>query len=222
MRWGFQGEAPPPREREIIMGKRGKLVLAALTAALALGVLVGTTSANRIATSSNTFRMAFASMKLIGFATVTCRVTIEGSYHSRTLSKVAEMLVGYTTKATVQECTGGTASIVGLPWHIRYAGFNGTLPAITSGNHKIVNGSFQATAIGITCQFTGTTSSPMKGIVSRNTSTGVATALRVDETAPIPVSSGGFGCGTSGRLEGTSGGITVGGGTASITVTLVA
>jgi hypothetical protein len=204
------------------MRTRGKLLLAALTAALTLGALVGTTSANRVATSSSTFRMTFAAMRLIGFATATCKVTLEGSYHSRTLSKVAEMLVGYTTKVTVQECTGGSVSAVGLPWHIRYGGFTGTLPAITQANHKIVNGSFEVTAIGVTCRFTGTTSSPMKGIVSRNTSTGVATALRVDETAPIPVSSGGFGCGTSGRLAGTSAQPTVGGGTAAITVTLVA
>jgi hypothetical protein len=201
---------------------RSKLLLAALTAAITLGALVGVSGANRIATSSSTFRMSFANMKLIGFATVTCKVTMEGSYHSRTIAKVAEALIGYVTKVTVQECTGGSATAVGLPWHMRYEGFTGTLPRIETLKEKVVNGAFEVTAIGITCKFAGTTASPMKGIVTRNTASGVAESLRVDETSPIPVSSGGFGCGTSGRLEGRSGAITVGGGTASITVTLVA
>jgi hypothetical protein len=203
------------------MRNRTKLLLGVLTVAVTLGALVSATPANRLARSSSTFRTTIT-MKLSGFATVTCRVTMEGSFHSKTIAKVAESLIGYVSKATVQECTGGSASAHGLPWHMRYVGFEGSLPAILNNRDAVWNFSIQVTAIGIECGFTSTGASPLKGIETRNTGTGVAESLRIDETAQIPKSSGGSFCGTSGREEGTSGSLTVGGGTAKITVTLVA
>jgi hypothetical protein len=63
---------------------------------------------------------------------------LEGTFHSNTIAKVANSLIGYITRATfntpgcVQE-EGSTRALVlqeTLPWHIRYSGFIGTLPNV--------------------------------------------------------------------------------------------
>lgn len=211
------------------MRNRTKLVLAALTAALTLGALVGMASANRIAQSSQSFRTTWNSLEFLGFLTIRCHVTIEGSFHSRTISKVAEALVGYVSRAIVDEghCTGGSARVLGanLPWHIRYESFTGTLPGITGINLRQVNAAFQVsgTLLGsqVNCLFTSSAASPMRGTVNVGTG-GVAESLTPEEAAPIPKTSGGELCGTSGRLRGTSTSMTVQGAATKITVTLVA
>jgi hypothetical protein len=213
------------------MRHRSKLLLAGLTAALAFGALISTSSANRIALSGQQFRATWNNLKFVGFVTVECHVTIEGSFHSRTISKVLEALIGYVSRVTVDEtrCTGGSARALNetLPWHIRYGGFRGTLPIITSIELRLVGGRFLVQVAGIApakCLYTSSMASPMKGIVTRNTATGVASSLRVDETAAIPFTSGtsSFSCMTSGRLEGTTNGLSEGPTSTSITVTLVA
>jgi hypothetical protein len=206
---------------------RSKLVLVALTAALTLGALVGMASANRIAQSNQTFRSTWNALEFIGFVTIRCHVTIEGSFHSRTISKVAEALVGYVSRAIVDEghCTGGSARVLSesLPWHIRYASFTGTLPNITGIVLRQVNAAFQVSAVvlgaQVNCLFKSTAASPMRGTVE--VSGGVAQNL-TPEAAQIPRSSGSeFSCGNSGRLGGTSTSLTVQGATTKITVTLV-
>jgi hypothetical protein len=213
------------------MRNRSKLLLAGLTAALAFGALISTSSANRIALSGQQFRATWNKLRFIGFVTVECHVTIEGSFHSRTISKVLEALVGYVSRVTVDStnCTGGSARALTefLPWHIRYGGFAGTLPIITGINLRLVEGRFLVQVAGIApakCLYTSSVASPMKGIVNRNTATGVASSLTVDETAAIPFTSGtsSFSCMTSGRLEGTTQGLSEGPGGPSIVVTLVA
>lgn len=65
---------------------RSNVVLSALSAAVVLAALISTASANRIATSSRTFRATWSSSEFIGFeggVPVSCAVTIEGSFHSR-------------------------------------------------------------------------------------------------------------------------------------------
>ncbi|HEX7291518.1 MAG TPA: hypothetical protein VF250_10370 [Conexibacter sp.] len=66
---------------------------------------------------------------------VRCRVTLEGTWHGRSLAKTVSALVGYVTRATIQSeaCTGGRATVLSrtLPWHMRYSSFTGTLPNIT-------------------------------------------------------------------------------------------
>ena len=49
-------------------------------------------------------------------------------------SKGVGSLIGYITQAILRPCATGTASILRetLPWHVRYAGFSGSLPNITS------------------------------------------------------------------------------------------
>lgn len=210
------------------MRNRSKLLLAALTAALMLGALLSTASATRIATSNQNFTATWAKLRFIGglFGNVECAVTIEGSFHSRTITKMLELLVGYVTRATVAEtrCTGGSARALAstLPWHIRYNGFSGTLPNITQIHLRIVGAGFLVQVGGVPCLYLSSANSPMRGWVNRSTTTGEATSIRVDETAAIPKSSGSGICPGTGRLEGITNSLTLQGNTTKITVTLVA
>lgn len=215
------------------MRKRSKLLLAGLGATIALAALISTASANRIATSSQGFRATWTELEFIGFeggTPVRCPVTIEGSFHSRTISKVLEALVGYVSRVVVAEsaCTGGTGKALTetLPWHIRYAGFGGTLPTITRINLNLVNSAFLVQQLGLfnilnACLYQSNATSPMKGILEIGAG-GVVNNLRVDETAGIPLVRTLSGvCPNPGKLHGTAT-VTVQGGTTRITVTLVA
>jgi hypothetical protein len=213
------------------MRQRSKLVLAGLTVALAFGVLVSASSANRIGISGRQWTATWNAVRFVGFVTVECHFTLEGSFHSRTLSKVLEALFGYVSRVTVDEtrCTGGSARALTetLPWHIRYGGFEGTLPIITGISERLVGGRFLVQVAGIApskCLYTSSAASPMAGIVGRNTGTGVAQWLRVNETAKIPFTSGtsSFACGNSAGLGGTTTGLSEGPGGPSIVLTLVA
>jgi hypothetical protein len=75
---------------------------------------------------------------------IRCAVTMEGSFHSVTLPKVANMLYGFITRAIAgHPCVGGeyffhngTEVVLGnpansLPWHMTYSEFRGRLPIIT-------------------------------------------------------------------------------------------
>ena len=100
-----------------------KLILGAATAAVVLGAAVSSASARRIEVSSQRFHQVWTSISFAGeFATTTCPVTLEGSFHSKTTSKVAGQLVGYISRVTVgnASCTAGhsTALTETLPWHI--------------------------------------------------------------------------------------------------------
>jgi hypothetical protein len=217
--------------------RNSKLLLTALGAAAVLGALVSAASANRIALSNQTFRATWTweFVEPIGFIALRCPVTIEGSFHSRTMSKVLEQLIGYVTQATLAEtrCTGGSARILTetLPWHIRYNGFGGTLPAITRINIRIVGLAFLMQLPlpeGMQrCLYKSTAASPFKGVVNRNTTTGEATTL-TPETARIPLFSEALNefttpvCFATIGLRSSTTSFTVQNSTTKITVTLVA
>jgi hypothetical protein len=205
--------------------KRSRLLLVGLAAAITLGAIISTASANRIATSNQFFRVVWTELPFVGFVTIRCPVTIEGSFHSSTISKVTEALVGYVTRAAVgNPCPSGNGSAriltATLPWHMRYDSFEGPLPNITSIKLRLIGAAFEVTSSGVFCLFQSTVASPMKGVV--NVEAGhAATTLRA-EAAPIPLSSGStILCNTSGRLGPEPGVVTLLGNTTPITVTLV-
>jgi len=110
----------------------------AATAALALlAALAATSSARSFSSTSNTLRATWTRLEFtneLGFGTVSCPITLEGSFHSRTIAKTAE-LIGAITRVDIRRpCTGGeaTARTETLPWHFTYFGFIGNLPNITS------------------------------------------------------------------------------------------
>jgi len=73
-----------------------KLLLAAMGATVVLGVLVPSASARAFSYESQTFRAAYRELRfaLLG-NTISCRVTLEGSLHGRTIPKTTGTLVGY-------------------------------------------------------------------------------------------------------------------------------
>lgn len=212
------------------MRTRSKLLLSALAAALVLSMAVGSASANRLASNSTSFSLTWARLTLapsLG-SSVICPVTLAGSFHSRTITKTLESLIGYVTSASVgaagrttATCEGGTATILSatLPWHVRYGGFTGTLPNITGVILRLVGASFQINNGSLACLAATTAARPAIGTAAREAG-GAITGLRTDETASIPLTGGGGLCTlATGRFIG-SGGVTGDGG-AAIRITLI-
>ncbi len=202
------------------------VVLGALAAALAIGVLGSTASARRLEFSSQSFRVAFP---IAGEPTqpefVSCPFTLEGSFHSRTLSKVSSGLIGYITRAAVAEasCRNGRGRFLPetLPWHVRYESFAGTLPNITSIRGQIIGLSDRLEYErlgGIICLYRTEAAHPSKFILTREAG-GAISQYRFDETVLIPPTTG-FPC-TEAFLSGAEQ-FTVQGSTTRITVRLVA
>jgi hypothetical protein len=119
------------------MRTRSKLLFAALTATVFLSFAVGSASARRFELSNQRFLAIWTSLEFTieGLSPVLCPVTLEGSYHSRTLSKVSGQLVGYITAANVNGplCTNGSATVLRetLPWH---GDMVGRAPAVVRPN----------------------------------------------------------------------------------------
>jgi hypothetical protein len=146
------------------MLNRTKYLSLGLATAILLSLAVSSASARRLATSSSTFRGTWANLVFEETSTlnVSCPVTLEGSFHSTTLSKVADSLIGYITRAVVAEasCRGGRAraKTETLPWHVRYESFVGTLPNITELKSRIVGATFtvEPTGSGLACTYQST------------------------------------------------------------------
>ena len=118
--------------------RKSKLLLAALAATALLGVMVSNASAGRLSVNEQGFRITWAELNFteaIFRVGVHCPVTLEGTFHYRTIVKAIGSLIGYVTRAIVDNvaCRGGHATVLTetLPWHVTYEGFNGTLPSIT-------------------------------------------------------------------------------------------
>jgi len=147
-------------------------MITALVAVGALAALVSSASATRLSISNQQFRVTWASLELqpsFG-ATVRCAVTLEGSFHTRTIVKTAGNLIGYVTHATVKrpcangeawafngtEVQNGTTLANSLPWHVRYASFAGALPNITALTIGLEGARFLIEELGLRCNYTAT------------------------------------------------------------------
>lgn len=205
-----------------------RVLLSTLVATVAVGALASTAAANRLGLTKSAFRIAWAALE---FATSTstavrCPVTLEGSFHSRTLSKVSEQLIGYITRAGVTEasCVGGKVrfSTLSLPWHIRYDSFGGTLPSIVEVRFRIVEFEYLVEEPPfVNCLYRSTSASPIKGSADLNASREIvrfvpSAAARI----PLFVSLGGI-CESTATLKENAGEMTVLGATSKITITLV-
>jgi hypothetical protein len=194
--------------------KFSKLLLGVVGATVLLGALVSSASARNLSTSSQTNRVLWSSVGFRGgFGTVSCEVLVSGSFHSRSITKTVNSLVGYITEARILRCAsgGGTINQASLPWHRRYKAFTGTLPNITGESETItgVEWTTREPTFGITCTVRAAESST---IASFTLSSGTVTRAEVSGTSP---------CGSfSGTLEGSSTNVSEGGG-ARLTVTLI-
>jgi hypothetical protein len=195
--------------------KLGRALFAVVVAAALLGALVATASAARLSSTSQTIRATFARVSFAGgFGTNECALTLEGSFHSRTIAKTAGVLAGYVTSAILGSCIRGRGTILtaSLPWHTRYASFAGTLPNITAIAATITGPQWQIQepVFGVTCLASGGT---LTATFNREAG-GALTTIVLGGSSPTN-------CGISGTLSGTSNAATVLGAATRITVTLI-
>ena len=194
-----------------------KLIIATTGAMLLLGALVTGASATRIAHSNSTFRTSFREVTFGGaFGNFVCQITLEGSLHSRTVTKTAGSLVGYITAVNLGTCATGTATILRetLPWHMRYASFAGTLPNITGIIFNIIGWRFRIREPLLTCLATSTVENPVVYTRAREAS-GALTTARLSGSGIETT------CGRVGSFNSDAGPVTVAGAATRITVTLI-
>jgi hypothetical protein len=156
--------------------KRVKLLLAATGTTVLLGALVSSASARNFSISNQDISAMWSEVSFEGAfgGRSGCHLTLEGSMHSRTSAKVAGSLVGYITRAILGRCEVGTGTILQerLPWHLRYSGFQGALPNITSSIVHIIGASFSIrTPEAVICHILTTAAQPGIGTFHRSTAT---------------------------------------------------
>ncbi len=207
-----------------------RILVSSIAVVVVLAASVGIANARRLEINSQFIRTTWSPIIFSGSGLrISCPLTIEGSFHSRTISKVCGQLIGYVTRAALTKtaCQGGNALILNgienapgastLPWHIRYNSFEGTLPAITGQTLQLIEASFIIT--GVECLFKATTAKPLFAIAKINAE-GKFTEVNADPTRRIPKFAGGILCPAEGEFIG-NGLVTVLGGTSSIFVRLV-
>jgi hypothetical protein len=154
------------------MRSRTKLMIGGLTVALALAAAVNTATARRFEVSE---QHVFGDSPEVTFEAggtqIVCAVSVEGSFHSKTISKVSGQLVGYVTEVIVQHpCRSGELWILNgieviqgvrspntLPWHVLYLAFRGGLPRITEIEGALIGSKFKIEAVGVLCLYATTT-----------------------------------------------------------------
>lgn len=207
-------------------------MLAVIVATLALAIAVDGAAARNFNISNQFFRITWRELSFFdqGFPEeALCPVTLEGSFHSRTFQKVIESLIGYITKAVVHEAAcrdqvGGAAAArflqERLPYHIRYAGFTGALPAITSLKVRIFGVHYEDVIRGTRCLFVGA-AVPINATFF--VAGGVITGFEFEERSELPPQAGNN-CalfGINGGLERLSTSVTLLGTTTRIMLTLI-
>lgn len=166
--------------------------LAALAAALVLGCAVGSASANRLSYSHQGFRIMWETLTFSesgGGFPITCRVTLEGSFHSATMNKTEGAQVAHISRASIGSCAEGHATILNaaLPWTVLFESASGTLPAITGVRHALIGAAFQVEpTVGIVCLARTSGEFPAAGDADRE-ARGDIISLTPDPELPIPV-----------------------------------
>jgi hypothetical protein len=209
----------------IAMRQRMRFAVGLTAAACLLLAVAGSASANRLSLSNQSIRWTFLEYTSVnGGIRISCELTLEGSFHSRTFAKVRGALIGYINRASVRPgCRGEWGDMVflseTLPWHVRYASFSGTLPRITSASVDIANWAWNYRGLSEVCLYRSTSERPARWILNRGES-GAVTSIRADETIAVPFFSGGPFCARSINYSGT-GSVSLTGTTNAITVTLI-
>jgi len=185
-----------------------KLTLTAATAAVVLGAAVSSAAARRIELSAQRYHHVWPSINITAqFATITCPLTLEGSFHSKTTSKVIGQLVGYVSRVTVgnSSCARGhlTALTETLPWHITYEGFGGILPRITEIHLLYIGWAFRFELLGASCLWKTTTTEPAEGWVFIEPNGGQVSQIEPNTSRFIRTSEGCLG-GSTLRVQGIS------------------
>ncbi len=210
-----------------ITAARTRALLTCVTATLFLALAVTGASARNLRISNQNVRAVWSALRfIVGGNTISCHVTLEGSFVEATAAKVVGSLFGRVTRAAVNTCTGGSATILNatLPWHIVYRGFSGTLPRIRTVQFGILGVSFEIQPSGsLACLAATEANHPATGnVVLEESGSGTVTELVTLVEAEIPLRGGGGLCafGGEGHYEGSSQ-MTVLNSTTRITITLI-
>jgi hypothetical protein len=163
--------------------KTCKLLLATSTVAVLLGALVASASARNLFVSDQTFTATFASMEFrTQFTLSRCPLTLEGSFHSRSMAKVREALIGYIARAELGTCTGNPVTLLTetLPWHIRYSSFEGGLPNIGLLRSSLIGFAAQIREVqGLPCLIRSTPEEPYSAGFVRSITERTLTQLQI-------------------------------------------
>jgi len=208
------------------MHLRIKLILATLAAAALLATGVSGATARNLSVNERNFELIWSEalgspktkIEFIASAAgvnVQCRLTLLGRWNERTIKKETASDQGTLNHGEIESCTGGTASLKTetMPWGIRYAGFEGTLPRIRSTIDAIIRIGFRVREPGgLECEDATEVNHPAKSIDGNSTeapetgleTTGEPENIAMDRSARIPLR-GEFLCAFAG--EGEFGGI---------------
>jgi len=127
-------------------------------ATMLLASALSTASARNLSISNERFRVTWSRLEFIGGSlSARCQVTLEGSFHSRTIPKVERLLIGSITRIDVktESCEGIARASVARPppWHVTYEGFTGRLPNIETIRLLLQRFQFNIIAFGATCRY---------------------------------------------------------------------
>jgi len=216
-----------------------KLILTALAASLLFAAAVSTASAARLSVSNQNIRGTWTSLEFVtpGVVTVRCKVTLEGSFHTRTIAKVERALIGAVTRAIVKQetCTNGsgatfngveryngTTSPNTLPWHLSYESFASTLPNIASVNVLLTRFRFGITVAGLCTGQFGSETDRITALAALGAGREVTALTPVEgrNTASLIRRDAGLTCPPTGLMRG-SGSVMLLGTTTPITITLI-
>jgi hypothetical protein len=216
------------------MRKTLMLAMTALTAAFLLATSVGVASARNLSVSNQNFRIVWR--ELIFGEFVNCEVTLEGSFHYRTIVKRERALIGLVTRATVRHpcvsnegwADNGTEEFLGrrtinsLPWHLTYETFLGTLPNITGIRLLLRAPSFVVNIGGLCLARYGLAEDNLSALATVAAGViGTVTPVAGANSATLrEVFSGAF-CPARGALTGTSRRVTLLGTETAITIRLI-
>ena len=195
-------------------------LVAALLLALSLPA-----AARNLSYSAAQFRILWSTLRFSaaeGGVSITCPVTLEGSFLERTATKVRGALRARITRSTVGTCREGNATILAetQPWDVTYQSFTGTLPNITSVRYSLLNAAFQVEpGLGIVCLARTTREFPAAGDASRDAN-GRIISLTADSSLQIPTT-GNFECPEAGIFTGTGEVFVQGSSTTRVTLSLI-
>lgn len=192
------------------MQRHVRLLLIGLAATAILVAFVTSASAGSLSLRGGKgFRATWSQLEFsnnLNEIVVRCPVVLEGSFHSSIIRKVQRVLIGYISRAvvTTAACVGGSVVTLQetLPWHVRYDGFTGTLPALATVSYQIIGATFLITAGGSTCGVLTETANPAKIILPVMESLKII-GLEADPRAQIPLNGGIFCNFVSGRWSGS-------------------
>jgi hypothetical protein len=205
------------------MRTHAKHVLVALVAALALMIMSVSANARILEISNQGIRSVMENFTIRGGGlTINCPLTLEGSFHSRTLAKTQGLLVGFITRAAFRTpCEGTTVRPLTetLPWHIQYQSFTGTLPIIERVKFNVIGFAFLINLLGTSCLYRSTLEAPFSTAFVLE-ERGVIRRLVVEELIRIRLASGGIVCPSEMSLSG-EGSLTLLGTANPVRITLI-